>query len=153
MKDFLKVIAYSILFIAVPIFAFGYTVGTPPTNGPQLIDGTWSNGLANGNNRSYQSGITAIGSSQATALQLSAGIALMEVDTVAGSTGVALPPCLAGTTTRIYNASGTTVTIYPAIANNPNTAAQDTINAGTSTTLVTHVGSAFNCAKDGNWFK
>src|ERR1039458_7994644 len=57
MKDFLKVIAYSILFIAVPIFAFGYTVGTPPTNGPQLIDGTWSNGLANGNNRSYQYGI------------------------------------------------------------------------------------------------
>src|ERR1035441_9180306 len=106
MKDFLKVVVYSILFIAVPIFAFGYTVGTPPTQGPQLIDGTWAAGIANGNNRSYQSGITAVGSSQATALQLSSGIALMEVDTVAGSTGVALPQCLAGTTTRIYNASG-----------------------------------------------
>jgi hypothetical protein len=153
MKDFLKVIVYSVLFIAVPIFAFGYTVGIPPTQGPQLIDGTWAAGIANGNNRSYQSGITAIGSSQATALQLSGSVALIELDTVGASTGVALPQCLAGTTVRVYNASGTTVTIYPAIANNPNTAAQDTINAATSTTLATHVGASFNCAKDGNWFK
>lgn len=129
-------------------------VGTPPLagSGPQLIDGTWANGLANGTNYSFQSGITAAGTTQATGTQLPAGIFLIEIDTAAASTGVNLPPCIPGTQLQIYNNGAQTVTIYPAVANNPLTAAQDTINNGTSITLASHVATSPACAKAGNWF-
>ena len=138
--------------------AVGYaaaSIGTPPTpaTGFGLVDGTWLNGLAGGVNSAYQYGFTAAGTTQATALQLPAGIKLMEVDTAASSTGVALPPCLQGTEFGIYNNGAQTLTIYPSIANNPVTAAQDTINNGTSLSggLATHTPEVFFCAKNGVW--
>ena len=126
-------------------------VGTPPGTGPSLIDGAWLNGLAGGQNYNYQYGLTAAGSSQATALQLAAGYGLYEVDTTASSTGVALPACIQGAAFALYNNGAQTLTIYPQIANNPITAAQDTINNGTSVTAATQILKAFSCAKNGVW--
>lgn len=146
-----SLLAISLAF-ALAGSAFAYTVGTPPTQGPQLVDGTWLNGLAGGYNYSFQSGISAAGTTQATATPLPTGIYLLEIDTVPASSGVALPPCLPGTQLQIYNATGTTVTIYPAVANNPLTAAQDTINSATSITLLTHTATSPACAKAGNWY-
>lgn len=126
-------------------------VGTVPSGGPGLTDSVWLNGLAGGQNFTYQYGISAAGTTQATSTQLPAGIALMEIDTVGASSGVALPPCIAGTQITIYNATATTLTIYPSIANNPLTSAQDTINSGASITLLTHTGTSPACAKNGVW--
>jgi hypothetical protein len=125
--------------------------GTPPSNGPGLPDGVWLNGLANGQNYSYQSGFTAAGSTQATATALPANIYLMEVDTVAGSTGVNLPPCVPGTQEVIYNNGASTLTIYPAVANNVLTSAQDTINNATSLSLTSHTSTSPACIKAGVW--
>lgn len=116
-----------------------------------LIDQTWLNGLAGGQNYSFQSGFTALGTTQATALQLPAGIALLEMDTVSASTGVALPPCIAGTVISLYNNGAQTLTIYPSIANNPITGTQDTINNTTSLSLTAHTGTSPACAKNGVW--
>ena len=131
-------------------------VGNPPTpsNGPGLVDGTWLNGLAGGQNQSYQSGLAAAGTTQAGATQLPAGIALLEVDTVGASSGVALPPCFAGTEISVYNSTATTLTYYPSVANNPLTAAQDTINGGSSKAVTSASGgtvTVFSCAKNGAW--
>jgi hypothetical protein len=128
-------------------------VGTPPSNGPGLPDGTWLNGLSGGQNFAYQYGITAAGTTQATSTQLPAGIYLLEIDTTASSTGVALPPCLQGTAVSLYNNGASTLAVYPAIANNPVTSAQDTINNGTSFSggIATHVSGIFFCAKNGVW--
>lgn len=128
-------------------------VGQPPVQGFQTPDGTWLLGLSNGQNYSYQSGLSAAGTTQATSTQLPAAIYLMEVDTAAASSGVAVPPCVPGTQFVLYNNGAQTLTIYPAIANNLLTAAQDTINNGTSYSggLASHASIAFACAKAGNW--
>jgi hypothetical protein len=53
----------------------------------------------------------------------------------------------------LYNNGANTLAVYPAIANNPVTAAQDTINNGTSLSggLATHTPEVFSCAKNGVW--
>jgi hypothetical protein len=129
------------------------TVGTPPIIGPAAQDGTWLNGLAGGLNFSYQSAISAAGSTQATATQLPSGIYLAEVDTTAASTGVALPPALPGTALVLYNNGASTLAVYPTVPNNPVTAAQDTINNGTSWSggVATHVRISCSAAKAGVW--
>lgn len=128
-------------------------IGTPPGTGPELVDGAWLNGLAAGHNRTAQYGFSAAGSTQATSTQLPTRIALMQVDTTAGSTGVALPPALSGMFISLYNNGASTLTVYPSINNNPVTLAQDTINSATSFSggVATHV--ALNCfaAKTGIW--
>jgi hypothetical protein len=128
-------------------------VGTAPGTGFQLVDGAWLNGLAGGLNNTYQSGLTAAGTTQATATQIPSGIYLVEVDTAAASTGVNLPPCLPGTELNLYNNGANTLSVYPAVANNPVTAAQDTINNGTSLSggMATHTAEFFFCAKAGVW--
>jgi len=128
------------------------TIGIAPTTGFQPVDNDWLNGLSGGHNFTFQNGLTAAGSSsQATALQLADRIAYFSIDTVGSNTGVALPAALAGVEISIYNNGAQTLTIYPSIANNPVTAAQDTINNSTSTTATTHTGAYFFCAKNGVW--
>ena len=130
--------------------------GTPPipSNGFGQVDGTWLNGLAGGQNESYISGIKAAGTTQATATQLPASTAIIEIDTVPASSGVNLPPALAGTEFTVFNSTSTTLLFYPAVANNPVTSAQDTINGGTSLSVTGASGgtvSVFVCAKNGVW--
>jgi hypothetical protein len=140
-------------FVAAGIGAAVAAVGFPPVNGFQTPDGTWLLGLAAGQNYSYQYGFAAAGTTQATATQLPAGVRLMQVDTTAASTGVALPSCLQGTAVSLYNNGASTLTVYPSIANNPVTAAQDTINSGTSFSggVATHVSLLLFCTKNGVW--
>jgi hypothetical protein len=144
--------------VAASVGAAVALVGIPPipATGPGLVDGTWLNGLAGGTNRLFQSGITAAGTNQATALQLPAGIALLEVDTAAASTGVALPQCVAGTFLLLSNAGAQTLSIYgSATANSLVTpAANDTINAtagSTAYTIATNTNAVFFCPKNGGW--
>jgi hypothetical protein len=128
-------------------------VGVPPvpSNGPGLVDGTWLVGLAGGANSVYQYGISAAGTTQATATQMPAAIKLMEVDTAASSSGVALPFCYQGTEFGIYNNGANTLTVYPNVANNPITAAQDTIDNTTTVSVSSHTAEIFFCAKNGVW--
>ena len=140
-------------FVAAAIGAALAVVGTPPGTGPQLVDGAWLNGLAGGSNYTFQSGIAAAGTTQATATQLPAGIYLVEVDTVASGAGVNLPACLPGMELLVYhNGAANNLTFYPTVANNPITGAQDTINAATSLTgIAQHTVEVFSCAKAGVW--
>lgn len=128
--------------------------GNAPIPGFQTPDGTWLLGVASGGNESYVSGVKAAGTTQATATQLPAAIALIEIDTVGASSGVNLPPALKGTEISVFNSTSTTLLYYPAVANNPVTAAQDTINGATSLSVSGTSGgttSYFMCAKDGVW--
>jgi hypothetical protein len=151
--------ALNMLFGALVAAAVGTAValtGTPPTpsNGFGMVDGAWLNGLAGGQNETYQSAISAAGTTQATATVVPAGIALVEVDTVPASSGIALPSAIAGTEIQIFNSTATTMKIYPSVANNPVTGVQDTINGGTSLTVTGASGgtvSALMCAKNGVW--
>ena len=127
------------------------TVGIKPTSGQQLIDGDYVNGVAAGLNATTQSGVTAAGTNQATAFPITAGAALVSVDTVASSTGINLPSALAGIEISIYNNGANTLNVFPAVANNPITAAQDTINNSTSTTIASHVSKVVYCPKNGIW--
>ena len=140
------------IFMTAGAIAFAADVGIRPGSGPGMVDGVWLNALSGGQNEIYVNGLTATGTSQATAYQLPGGAALVEFDTVASSTGAALPFCIAGQEFLLYNNGAQTLTVYPSIANNPVTAAQDTINNTTSVTVATHVMEQFGCAKNGVWF-
>lgn len=151
--------AFGAIFFAGVAAAFAST-GTPPLSGIgfALQDGQWLLGLAGGSNFSAQSGITAAGTNQATATQLAANIYFQEVDTSGsgGATGVALPSCLAGSEVKVLNNTAYTFDIYPNVANNPITAAQDVIitagSAGTtSTSQTTYTGKTYTCFKNGVW--
>lgn len=144
-------------FLACMVGA-AFAIGTQPISGPALVDGIWLNGLAGGQNNSYQSGLTALGNSHATSLQLTTGkrgygYKFYEVDTTSASTGVSLPTAVAGMELKIYNAGLQTLTVYPAISNNPATAAQDTINGTTSFSGGVATVTALACfvAKTGSW--
>lgn len=147
-----KLLGIIIAIFAATSAAFA-VIGTPPLGGFASVDSDWLNGLAGGHNRLFQNGFVAAGTTQATALQLPTRTALMEIDTAAASTGVALPPALQGVEIALYNNGAQTLTVYPAIANNPVTAAQDTINNGTSLSggMATHTATIFFCAKNGVW--
>lgn len=134
--------------------AVGYaaaSVGMPPGNGFALPDGVWLNGLAGGQNSLYQYGLTAAGTTQATATQIPAGLKLMEFDTVGASSGAALPFCYQGTEFGIYNNGLSTLTIYPNATNNPTTSVQDTIDNTTSVAVTSHTAEVIFCAKNGVW--
>lgn len=127
-------------------------VGVKPTNGFVVPDGNWLLGLAGGQNQITQSGISAAGTTQAGSTPLPGGVSGIEVDTCGANAGVSLPFAFAGTELSIFNFNtGQTLTVYPSIANNPNTAAQDTINHTTTTTIATNTSKIFWCSKDGNW--
>lgn len=126
-------------------------VGVVPTPGPQLIDGDFVNGIAAGRNATNADNLTAAGTTQATAAVVPPNNKLVRVGTTAASTGIALPSALKGTEIKIYNGGANTLTVYPAVANNPVTAAQDTINGSTSITAATVTSLSFFCPKDGVW--
>lgn len=154
MRNHIKKLSAFAALAGLAITAALAATGQPPTpyGGPALQDSQWILGLSYGVNYSYQSGITAAGTTQATATPLPNNIFLVEIDTVAGSTGVTLPSCIPGTQLQIYNNGSSTLTIYPAVANNPLTSAQDTINNTTSLSLTAHTATSPACAKAGVWF-
>lgn len=128
-------------------------IGFVPPNGFVTPDGNWLLGLAQGHNLFFQNGLTAVGNSQATSLQMADRIAVLQIDTSSASTGVALPSALAGVVIYVNNNTSNNITVYPSIVNNPVTAAQDTFNNNaTSFTLNANTGTSFVCGKNGRWF-
>lgn len=128
--------------------------GIPPSLGPLLADGAWLQGLANGQNSSYISGIAAAGTTQATATQLPPNFRMIQVDTVPVGSGVALPPAVPGTEILLYISPNQTIIIYPSILNNPLTGTQDTVNNGSSLSVTGASQGAprvIFCAKLGAW--
>lgn len=134
--------------------AFALTGQPPiPATGPGLVDGTWLNGLAGGTNQIYASGLTSTGGVSSTALQLSQGIRLFEIDTAPTSNGgVNLPVCVAGGDISVYNATSNVLNVYPSLLINTTTATQDTLDGayGFIAVPVTSVAE-FYCARNGKW--
>ena len=150
MKLLLSTFAYSLLLSSAAMALVG---NAPPASGPTLPDAAWLQGLAAGQNSTYIYGLTSVGTTQATALQLTPGYYSYEIDTSGsgGASGVALPACVQGVETNILNNTAYTFTVYPSIANNGLTGAQDTINNTTSTTITTYSYKDFICGKNGVW--
>src|ERR1700761_7490181 len=103
-------------------------LGQIPVGENQLIDGTFVNGITQGHNWVSQSGLTAVGTNQATSLQMADRIATLQVDTSSAGTGVALPAAFNDMNITVINNTGNNIVVYPLIVNNPATGAQDTIN-------------------------
>ena len=96
---------------------------------PSRIQGSGNSGLSATNIvGDTATGLVAVGSTAATALQLSA--VHNAITTSAVSTGVRLPPTEAGAMVTVRNDSGQTISIYPYNTNS-------TINGTTSVTVVT----------------
>jgi hypothetical protein len=128
-------------------------IGITPTTGFQPVDNDWLNGISGGHNLSFKNGISAAGTNQATSTQLPDRVAVLEIDTSSSSQGVAMPPALAGVRVFVGNNTSNNVTVFPSIANNSATSAQDTFNAAaTSYTLNANTGNTFTCGKNGVWF-
>ena len=113
-----------------------------------LQDGRWLLGVAAGNNRSYQNGITAhAGGTKAAAFQLPAGVQLFEIDTVAtNGDSVLMPAAVQGQIVMVFNNGAATLNIYGR--------GTDTINQSTTATAYTLTAgqtAIFFCAKNGAW--
>ena len=135
------------------------TIGNRPAPGLgyALIDTLWARGVSDGNNYSFQSGIVAKASgTQSNGTQLSAGVSMWEVDTVAtNGDSVVLPFAAAGAGKSIFNNGAATLNIYANPNTNPATGSTDVINKTTNTTaytLTTGQSAEFSCAKNGTWF-
>jgi len=133
-------------------------VGTPPLNnmGFGMVDAQWLNGLAGGQNATFQSGIVAhAGGGQPACFNLPVGVYYMQIDTVATlNDSVCLPFAVAGTNVQIRNAGAQTLNIYGQSANNPLTGAADTINATAGSTAYAPTSNqSADCfvAKNGAW--
>jgi hypothetical protein len=151
MKKLFAAIAI-VALVCSSMIAYAVTGRSPPANGGfRMMDSAYVLGIAQSINHTFTNGITATGTTQATATVIASGFALVEIDTVAASTGINLPPALPGIMIHFYNNGANTLTLYPAVANNPISAAQDTINNGTSTTLATHTALSCFSAKAGVW--
>lgn len=144
--------------VLIGAIAHAYTVGIPPQQygDEALINQQWLYALSGGQNQTFQSGITAhAGGGQTSAFQLPAGVALVEIDTVAtAGDSVALPQCLAGMMLYLRNAGGATLDVYGNATTNPLSATSDTINgtAGSSAyTVSNNTNAIFFCAKNGAW--
>ena len=144
--------------IAAAVSTAFAVIGTPPipSNGFGMVDGAWLNGLAGGSNMTFQSGIVAhAGGGQTACFQLQPGIAFYSVDTVAtNADSVCLPFAQAGMDIQVANNSAATLNVYGQSANNPITAAADTLNgvAG-STAIAPTTQQSIECfsAKNGAW--
>jgi hypothetical protein len=125
--------------------------GQKPQQGFEEMEGRYILGIAGGVNASFANGITALGTTQATAATLPAIARLISVDSVAAGTGVNLPQAIAGTLINIYNAGANAVLIYPAVRNNA-AGVQDTINTTlASISIASHSHAFAFCAENGNW--
>lgn len=138
-------------FVAAMVgYVFASNIGvTPNPAGFQMIDGQWLIGLAQGNNLTYQSGITAAGTGASTATVLNPNIYLNEVDTVASSTGIALPFAIVPDITIIRNNGSNPLNVYANAGTNAATGTTDTVNGGSSVTVNQNKSALCFVAKNG----
>ena len=76
-----------------------------------IMQGGWSAGNAKAVNGSVVTGLTATGTTLATALALKADSNV--IGTAAASTGVSLPSAEIGDSVEVYNGGANAVTVYP----------------------------------------
>jgi hypothetical protein len=118
------------------------------------VAGAWiTNGLGHGYTSiyptvSFQNGIAAAGTTQATATPLTACI--NRVVTAAASSGVALPVSAAGMTITIANAGANPLAIYPFNASGDSINAE-AINTALTVPLPVNKAATFTCAVAGQW--
>lgn len=132
-------------------------VGIAPTRGFELLDGQYVNGIANGNNSTFQT-MTAKsgGAAQATATQIGANARLVNVGTVAGANdSIMLNFAVAGREILVYNGGAQIMNVYASpVPNKANGNVLDTINGGTNPTPVTVAAKAsaiYFCPANGIW--
>jgi hypothetical protein len=135
------------------------TVGLPPLANMEqgLVDATWLNGLAAGQNQTFQSGLAAPNAAnQGTATPVPSGISMVEVDSSVNTGSLVLPFAVAGTEISIIQNGTGVLNIYANAGTNPLTAAQDQINNASNATAFATVTSPsvtwFACAKNGKWY-
>jgi hypothetical protein len=129
--------------------------GSRPVGDEQLISGRFVNGLSWGDNIVFKNGIGATGNSQATAFQMPTQVAIYQIDASTASTaiGVNMPPAIQGNNLFVINNTANAVTVYPPVANNAATGAQDTFNNNAASfSLPANSGVGFTCGKNGRWF-
>lgn len=120
----------------------------PQGSGPQLIDGTWLNGLAGGLNNSFINGVVAhAGDTKAAAFQIPAACKIVWVETVT-TTGdsVLLPAAQTRNMLMVYNGGAQSLNLYGR--------GTDTINGvatATAYTLTAGQSAIFFCGKTGQW--
>ena len=76
-----------------------------------IMRGGWSAGNAKAVNGAVATGLTAAGTTLATALALQADTNVL--GTVSSGTGVSLPSCEIGDSCEVYNGGANSVTVYP----------------------------------------
>jgi hypothetical protein len=137
------------------------TIGFPPQEGFELIEGRYLLGIAGGQNRAYESGLTAhAGGTQAAGLVIPSGFELVEFDTVANAADSAVLPFATtpGTIIVVINSTATSMDVYANPGTNPVTGAADKLNGSTSAAVAVAAGNTttpaavrFYCAKAGVW--
>lgn len=93
---------------------------------------------------STTTGLTATGSTQADALQLTTNT-YQRVTSAAASTGVRLPAAVAGTRVVVFNSGGNALAVYPISGGTMN----GTLNGSQS--IANNKGAEFVCCADGFW--
>lgn len=154
LKTIVNMLAGAAITFAVSV-ALAVT-GLPPGGGFVMPDTAWLLGLAGGTNFTFQSGITARASgTQATCVNLTPGVYLYEVDTVASTNdSVCVPFAQAGSNINIRNAGAQTMAVFAQPNTNLLTATTDTINGTTNTSAYTvPSNNTVECfaAKNGTW--
>lgn len=146
MKNRMTLWAMLLATFALPV-AVAWATLQVPEPGPRLFDGSQVVAAHNQmNNYAFSENLVALGTTQATALQLINP--LNHVGTTASSTGVALPQCLAGSVVYVSNAGAQTLAIYG------KSGTTDTINAtagATGTTQATNTSKIYYCPTNGKW--
>lgn len=93
-----------------------------------------------------QTGVTAVGASQATAFAL--GAAITAISTAAASTGVILPSgAAAGDQLTVYNGGANSVTVYPPVGGTINN-----LSANTGLAVATLKSGVYTCVSALTWF-
>lgn len=105
-----------------------------------------SNQTTDHRGRTVLSGLTALGSSQATAFQL-LNNGDHEFTTVASSTGAILPPAKLPSGVNVFNAGASTLTVYPPVGG---TLTGGSVNASAS--LAAGVGASYFASDLLTWY-
>lgn len=112
----------------------------------QIMAGGLSGPVAQAIAGSVALGLTAVGSTQATALALAA--AVNEITTAAASTGVILPlGANGGDSIEVYNGGANGITVYPPVGGTINN-----LSANTGLALATLKSGKYTCRSALTWY-
>ena|ERR1700755_1890744 len=133
------------------------TLGQMPTRGLELIDGQYVNGIANGNNATFQTLTAKAGGTQAAATPISATAAMVNVSvTATNGDSVVLNFAVAGRQILLVNSGAATLSVYGQVSGNKaNGNVVDKINGTVGSTaypVTTGQSVKFFCPTNGLWY-